>query len=251
MRKNTVFLFAASLLLITTVACESPQPVQPKEEPGAVAPEADSGPRFAIDQPATPAFTPITITPTTVTPTTITPTTITPTTIVPTTIVPRTITPTTITPTTIVPTSISPARDLTGTWKGRGEYYYLDVASGRRVKTVTVDIKMKVVQQDDKVKADMEVSVVKQEPAGDVPVKDASGNESYVITAAGDENVSLIGTASVTTLTLATTGAIGYTDQWQFTFTTDLMSGGFHTEQPPVPYEVKSDPKAFGLNRQP
>lgn len=250
MRKSIVFL-VVSLFLIALAACESPKPVQPKVEPGTVAPETDAGPRFAIDQPATPAFPPITITPTTITPTTIIPMTVTPTTVVPTTIVPRTITPTTITPTTVVPTNLMAARDLTGTWKGIGEYYYLDIASGRRVKTVTVDITMKVVQQDNKVKADMEISVVKQEPAGEVSVKDAIGNEIYVITAAGDENVSLIGTVSVTTLTLATTGTIGYTDQWQFTFTTDLMSGGFHTEQPPVPYEVKSDPKAFGLNRQP
>ena len=146
---------------------------------------------------------------------------------------------------------LTPARDLTGTWRGSGAYYYMDNASGQRVVTVTIELTLRIAQNDGTAVVNMDQRVTKQEPAGTVSVKDANGNERYALLPAEDWNGALQGTVSVTTLTLVTTNTIGYTDQWQFTFTTDLMSGGVIEQiTGGAPYECKSDPKAFVLTRQ-
>lgn len=159
-------------------------------------------------------------------------------------------TPTPTPPPTIAPV-LNAARDLNGTWKGTGIYYYADIATGRRLRTVTEDVTMQVEQKDNAVTATMVKRIVKQDPAGTVSVKDAAGNERYALMPAEAEKVTVKGTASVTNLTLATVNTPGYTDQWQFTFTTDLMSGGFRTQMSgEVLFEIKSDPKAYNLVRQ-
>jgi hypothetical protein len=127
----------------------------------------------------------------------------------------------------------------------------VDKSNGQRVMTVTIDVTMRIVQKNGTVTADMEQRVIKQDPAGKVSVKDASGGERYALLPATDWFGTLRGTASVTNLALATTSTIGYTDRWTFTFTTDLMSGGVITQMTGnVLYECKSDPKAFELVRQ-
>lgn len=154
-------------------------------------------------------------------------------------------------PTPTLAPVLDSARDLNGTWQGTGVYYFADAATGQRVKTVTVNITLKLVQTGNAVTGDMQVRVIRQEPAGVASVKDpATGNEKYSIMPATDDQYGLRGIASVTTLTLSSS-TTGYVDQWQFSFTTDLMSGGFVTQQPGVTlYQIRSDAKAFNLVRQ-
>ena len=143
--------------------------------------------------------------------------------------------PTSPAPTTLQP---SPARDLTGTWTGSGVYYQLNL-SGDRVLKVTAEVVMTLQQTDDTVIGTLEVYPTKQEPTG-------QGN--WVPELEGSTTVN--GNVTITTLTFYVgTKVAGVKEEWEFTFTSDLMSG--HVTNLDTAYYLgrDSDSNAFKLVR--
>lgn len=187
--------------------------------------------------------------------------------------------------------ALTEARDLNGIWTGNGVYYQLDMVSGERVRKITVEISAKIEQNGTDAAMEMDFRAVKWEPQE--PVKEAGWwvkelkdvNSSYTImrylndpipegyveskrwrvdlsVGEGDGGDTwtrwLTGSVSATTLLLDMQSAGAFTggfEKWEFTFTTDLMSGGVTS----IPGEViggtyykgrESDPKAFVLTRQ-
>jgi hypothetical protein len=151
---------------------------------------------------------------------------------------------TTTTTTSAQSFEIASSRDLNGTWKGRGTYYYYSLTDAARLMTVTIDVTLAIQQNGNNVTAQMTQKVVKQSPNGGVAVGDA------YLYPAEDWSGALTGYVSITDLYLETTSTPGYKDVWTFTFTTDLMSGGFLTEPNGDFYVCKSDVRGFALTRQ-
>jgi len=132
----------------------------------------------------------------------------------------------------------SAARDLTGTWTGSGVYYQLDLY-GNRVLKVTCDVVMTLQQTDSQVNGTLDVYPTIQEPTG-------TGN--FVPEVEGHSTVN--GDAVITTLTLYVGSKVsGTKEKWEFTFTSDLMSG--HVTNLDTTYYSgrDSDPNAFKLMR--
>lgn len=187
--------------------------------------------------------------------------------------------------------ALTAARDLTGIWTGTGVYYQLDMVSGERLRKITVEIKAQIKQVGETVEVEMDYHAIKWEPISPISergywlkqLKDIKS--SYTITRNLDDPIPpgyeeikrwrvdlytdqgdggdtwtrwLSGNVSATTMSLETLskGAFsGGFETWQFTFTTDLMSGGVKS----IPGKVsggtyykgrESDPKAFNLTRQ-
>ncbi|OGN95183.1 MAG: hypothetical protein A2Z75_02230 [Chloroflexi bacterium RBG_13_50_10] len=113
---------------------------------------------------------------------------------------------------------INPARDLTGTWTGSGVFYENNL-SGERALKVTTDIVFHLNQSGNDVTGDYEIN----------PVSVERLSENYAPVFAG-MGQSLKGTVSSTTVILDAGGIVyggrGPIEEWTFTFTTDLMSGG-------------------------
>jgi hypothetical protein len=137
---------------------------------------------------------------------------------------------------------LSPARNVTGKWTGQGVYYTLAMASGERSSKVTANILFTLHQSGTTVTGSYEIYPIAQEPLG---------QEVLVPGSAGGEH-SLTGTVSGTTLILDSKGVVysgGATEEWKFTLTSDLMSGGV-TNLDTISYSGRdSDPEAFTLVR--
>ncbi|GEM_PF-2039901 len=147
---------------------------------------------------------------------------------------------------TLAPT-LTPARDLTGTWKGSGIYYYLDYDPqsrnyGRRVWKTTTDIELRLTQTGSRVTGQVILTPLKGENTGVLPWfrwQDTATAQA------------VNGTASITNLYLEGVAGDGVTKYtWTFTFTTDLMSGGVKAVSPDLGSFMESEPKAFSLVRQ-
>lgn len=183
--------------------------------------------------------------------------------------------------------ALSAARDLTGIWSGSGDYYQLDTLTGERMRKITLDIRFVIKQTGENVAVDMDIKATKVEPEGLIEghgywmatLVDKTG---YTIQRNLDDTIpegytlkekfrmplslqssdvewysQLTGTVSGTTMSLVNLYSAQVMENWTFTFTTDLMSGGVKS----VPLNVyrdggqdyighESDPKAFTLTRQ-
>lgn len=195
--------------------------------------------------------------------------------------------PPAVTQTTSATPALSAARDLTGTWTGSGVFYQLDTVTGERMRKITLDIQLGIEQTGEKVVVDMDIKATKVEPEELIPghgywmatLVDKTG---YTIQRNLDDPIpegytlkekfrmplilqssdvqwysQLTGTVSGTTMSLTNLYETHVMENWTFTFTTDLMSGGVQS----VPLNVyrdggqdyfghESDPKAFTLTRQ-
>lgn len=120
-----------------------------------------------------------------------------------------------------------------GTWRGRGVSYWIDGGTGQRFARVTWDVTLRITdQKENRVVGTLTLVNTKQENLGggaDWPIPNF-GPDAITNTEVGDTRLRF------------------HVDTWwwEFTFTTDLMSGQFTTlGQPGVP----CDPKSFVLNR--
>jgi hypothetical protein len=132
----------------------------------------------------------------------------------------------------------SAARDLTGTWTGSGAYYQLDL-NGNRVLKVTCDVVLKLQQTDNQVNGTLDVYPIKQE---------STGQGHWVPEVEGHSTVN--GDAVITTLKLYIGSKVaGTKEKWEFTFTSDMMSG--HVTNLDTTYYAgrDSDANAFKLMR--
>lgn len=131
------------------------------------------------------------------------------------------------------------ARNLTATWKGTGTYYILNF-TGKRVAKVTTDIQMTLRQNGDTVTGSVDTVPIKQESLGtDLWVPDIDSSREM-------RN----GVVSSTNLTFDVgSNVVGFTEKWEFTFTSDLMSGEVRNTSNRF-IGRDSDPKAFSLTRQ-
>ena len=133
---------------------------------------------------------------------------------------------------------LSPARDLTGTWTGSGVYYQLNL-SGNRVLKVTAEVVMTLQQTDNTVTGTLDIYPTKQEPTG-------QGN--WVPELEGSTTVN--GKVSMTNLTFyVQTIVAGVKEKWEFTFTSDLMSGHVTNLDTASYLGRDSDSNAFKLVR--
>ena len=140
---------------------------------------------------------------------------------------------------TATPAPLSPARDLTGKWTGKGVYYLLNLG-GNRVLKVSADVTLTLKQSGSQVSGILDVYPTRQEP---------TGNGNVVPEVEGHSSVN--GTVSVATLTFYIgTKVAGTKEKWEFTFTTDLMSGHVVNLDEKTFLGRDSDRKAFSLTRR-
>lgn len=191
--------------------------------------------------------------------------------------------------------ALTPARDLNGVWKGTGTYYQLDMVSGERVRKITVEVTAQIKQNGQAVEIEMDYRAIKREPEGDIKeagwwerelkaigstytirrmlddeipagYEEARRYRRDLIAAWGASNDGgdtwtrwLKGTVGGTTVALelfpGNNPALERPEKWEFTFTTDLMSGGVKSVPGKISggtyyYGRGSDPKDFALTRQ-
>lgn len=186
--------------------------------------------------------------------------------------------------------ALNAARDLTGTWAGSGVFYQVDEETGERVRKINVELTMTVKQTDNEVNARINFHFLSQDPAGKIPrgetwVRWKRTRDGWVVVRRVDEDVpqllaggyvevlrgredlrpfdrgdffvSFKGTIGATTMSMQNDFLLGNPqEKWEFTFTTDLMSGGVKPVQQKystgyIKYlGFDSDPKAFNLTRQ-
>lgn len=137
---------------------------------------------------------------------------------------------------------LSPARDLTGTWTGSGVFYTNNIM-GERASKVTAKVVFTLKQTGNSVTGGYQIYPISQEPLSDISVPVVGGSGQ-----------SLTGTVSITNLTLDAGGikygGRGAIEEWKFTFTTDLMSGGVTNMDTDSYTGLDSDAKAVNLVRQ-
>jgi len=128
--------------------------------------------------------------------------------------------------------TLSPARDLKGTWRGTGVSYWIDGATGERIIRITWDVTIVITEQKgNTVAGTITMLRTKQENLTQVDIQTSGYGPDPL------EN----GRVSSSSLYFNCGDW-----RWEFTFTTDLMSGHFTTDGPGKP----CDPKSFVLTRQ-
>ena len=133
---------------------------------------------------------------------------------------------------------LSPARDLTGDWEGTCVYYELNMWGERDVK-VTATCEMHLKQKGNAVTGVLDIYPTQYEDVGE---------EGYVQPIEGHSSID--GIISGTTLTFDISSLGSTKEQWEFTFTTDLLSGGVTNVDDNFYLGRDSDSHSFRLMRR-